>query len=173
MPTPLDAIADVVRSCQPLPRVVTSGQPAERHLEALSAAGVRTVLDLRDPMEPRSFDEPAVVSRLGMEYVNVPLATGTLNDESADRILGVLRGAGQKWLFVHCASGSRAGGALLPFLLLDTGLTEEEAVIEAMRIGLRSAEYLEWALEYAHRHQRQEGSTSLSAAPITRNRPPT
>ena len=153
MPTPLDAIADLVRACPPLPQVVTSGQPDKRHIEALKAAGVRIVLDLRDPMEPRSFDEPAVVRGLGMEYVNVPLATGTLHDDSAERILSVLRGAGPRWVFVHCGSGSRAGGALLPFLLLEMGLSEEEALTEAMRIGLRSAEYLEWGLEYARRQR--------------------
>lgn len=153
--TPLDVIADVVRACQPLPRLITSGQPAERHFAALKAAGVGIVLDLRDPMEPRPLDEPAVVAGLGMEYVNVPLGTGTLNDESAGTILGVLRGAGEGWVFMHCASGGRAGGALLPYLLLDHGLSEDEGIAEAMRVGLRTAEYLEWGLDYARRQRAQ------------------
>jgi putative redox protein len=81
--------------------------------------------------------------------VNIPLGTGTLNDDTADRVLAELRRAEQRWLFVHCSSGGRAGGALLPYLLLDVGRSEEEAVIDAMRIGLRSAEYLDWGLDYA------------------------
>ena len=47
-------------------------------------------------------------------------------------------------MFVHCGSGNRVGGALLPFLMLDQGLEEEDAVGQAMRVGLRSAELLEW-----------------------------
>ena len=53
------------------------------------------MLDLRDPMEPRQVDEAGVVRQLGMEYVNVPVTTGALNDDTLDRILAVLRGAGE------------------------------------------------------------------------------
>jgi hypothetical protein len=35
--------------------------------------------------------------------------------------------------------------------MLDQGLNEEEAVGQAMRIGLRSAELLEWGVDYANR----------------------
>ena len=56
-------------------------------------------------------------------------------------------------MFVHCASGNRVGGALLPHLILDQGFEEEEAVGQAMRVGLRSAELMEWGTEYARRQQ--------------------
>jgi hypothetical protein len=32
---------------------------------------------------------------------------------------------------------------------------EDQAVERAMRIGLRSPEYMEWGLDYAHRHANQ------------------
>jgi len=56
-------------------------------------------------------------------------------------------------VFFHCGSGNRVGGAMIPYLMLDQGMTEEDAVEQAMRMGLRSPEYLEWGLDYAHRHQ--------------------
>ena len=67
-----------------------------------------------------------------------------MTDETLDHILGVLRQAGDRLVFVHCGSGNRVGGALLPFLMLDHGLEEEDAVDQAMRVGLRSAELMEW-----------------------------
>jgi protein tyrosine phosphatase (PTP) superfamily phosphohydrolase (DUF442 family) len=154
MPTALDAIAGVANACQILPHLVSGGQPGARHLAALKAAGGTVVLDLRDPMEPRPFDEPATVRELGLNYVNVPVGTGRLNDATLERILGVLRGHQDGTLFFHCGSGNRVGGPLIAHLMLDHGMEEEDAVAIAMRGGLRSAEYLEWGLEYVQRKQR-------------------
>ena len=152
MPTPFEAIAGIANACQAFPNVVTGGQPAVRHLEQLKASGAHLVLDLRDPMEPRPFDEPAVVKQLGMEYVNVPVTAGNLGDDQLDDIREILRRSASKQLFVHCASGSRVGGALLPYLMLDLKMEEEDAVGLATRVGMRSTELMEWGLEYSQRH---------------------
>jgi protein tyrosine phosphatase (PTP) superfamily phosphohydrolase (DUF442 family) len=151
MPTAFQALQRVPNACQILPTVVTGGQPTTADLEAFRAAGGGIVLDLRDPMEPRSLDEPATTQRLGLEYVVVPVTAGTLTDETLERIHQVLCQAGDRPLFVHCGSGSRVGGALLPHLMLEHGLTEEDATGQAMRVGLRSADLLEWGLDYARR----------------------
>ncbi len=153
MPTSYEALAGVVNACPALPGVVTGGQPAAADLERFSEAGGGVVLDLRDPMEPKPVDEPELAGRLGLEYVNVPVGAGTLTDETLDRVLAVLRSAGERGrpIFVHCASGNRVGGALLPYLMLDQGLEEDDAVGQAMRIGLRSAELMEWGVDYARK----------------------
>ena len=151
MPTPLEALVGVVNACQIAPGVVTGGQPTADDLERFRAAGGGIVLDLRDPMEPRPMDEPALAARLGLEYANVPVSSGSLTDQTIEQVLGVLHNAGGRTVLVHCASGSRVGGALLPYLMLDQGLSEEDAVGQAMRIGLRSAELLEWGVDYVNR----------------------
>jgi len=153
MTTPLQALHGVTNACQLLPSVATGGQPSSAHLSAFKEAGGAIVLDLRDPMEPRPLDEASTVRSLGLEYENVPVGAGTLDDPTMERILGVLRHAGSKPVFVHCGSGNRVGGALIPFLMLDHGFEEEDAVGQAMRVGLRSAELMEWGLDYVRRHQ--------------------
>jgi len=153
MTAALDALEGVPNACRILPTVLTGGQPSAVNLQRLQAGGGAVVLDLRDPMEPRPFNEPGLVRKLGMEYVNIPVGTGALTDETIDRILGVLRRAGEKVVLVHCTSGNRVGGALIPYLMLDHGLDEEDAVGQAMRAGLRSAELLEWGIDYARRHE--------------------
>jgi protein tyrosine phosphatase (PTP) superfamily phosphohydrolase (DUF442 family) len=157
MPTALQALGRVPNACQILPNVVTGGQPSTADLEAFRESGGGIVLDLRDPMEPRPLDEPATTQRLGLEYVVVPVTAGTMTDATLERIHQVLRQAGNRPLFVHCGSGSRVGGALLPHLMLEHGLTEEDATGQAMRIGLRSADLLEWGLEYARRKSIRSG----------------
>ncbi len=153
MSSPVQALNGVPNACQLLPGVVTGGQPSAAHLAAFHDAGGRVVLDLRDAMEPRPLDEAATAASLGLAYVNVPIGPHSLTDTTLDRMREVLREAGDELVLVHCASGNRVGAALLPFLMLDHGFEEEDAVAQAMRVGLRSAELMEWGLDYTRRHQ--------------------
>jgi protein tyrosine phosphatase (PTP) superfamily phosphohydrolase (DUF442 family) len=153
MTTPVQALQGVPNACQLLPSVVTGGQPSAAALAGFKAAGGQIVLDLRDPMEPRPLDEAAEARSLGLDYRVVPVTPGTMTDDTLDRVLDVLRQAGDGLVFVHCGSGNRVGGALLPYLVLDHGLEEDDAVGQAMRVGLRSAELMEWGMDYARRHQ--------------------
>jgi protein tyrosine phosphatase (PTP) superfamily phosphohydrolase (DUF442 family) len=149
MTTLLDAIAGVTNATQVTPNLVTGGQPTAQQLTALKAAGTAVVLDVRDPMEPRPFDEPATVRELGMEYVNIPVVPGALDDALLDRILDVVRRNAERPMFFHCGSGNRVGGPLLAYLMIDRGMDEDSATELAMKIGLRSPEMLEWGTEYA------------------------
>jgi protein tyrosine phosphatase (PTP) superfamily phosphohydrolase (DUF442 family) len=153
MTTPAQALAGVANVCQLLPTVVTGGQPTAAHLAAFKGAGGQVVLDLRDPMEPRPVEEAEHARALGLEYVAVPVTPGTMTDETLDRILGVLRQAGDRNVFVHCGSGNRVGGALLALLMLDHGFEQDDAVEQAIRIGLRNADLMEWGLDYVRRHR--------------------
>ncbi len=155
--TPSEAIQGVVNACQPLPKITTGGQPTPAHLAALHEAGVDIVLDLRDPMEARPFNESATAESLGMEYVNVPVTPATMTDSTLDRIIGLLRGAGERQVFIHCGSANRVGGALIPYFVLDFGMDEDEAVQQAMRIGLRAPDLMEWGLGYARARRANEG----------------
>ena len=147
----LSAIAGATNAAQPLPHLLTSGQPTPQQLEALKAAGCEVVFDIRDPMEPHGFDEPALVRKLGMRYVNVSVRQGALSDEVMDAVLAELRRDASTLTVLHCASANRVGGVLIPYLILDHGMDEEAAVEAAMRIGMRGADLMEWGLEYARR----------------------
>jgi protein tyrosine phosphatase (PTP) superfamily phosphohydrolase (DUF442 family) len=158
MTTAFQAVSGVANACQILPNVITGGQPNAAQLRALKAAGGGIVLDVRDPMEPRPVDEPTLARELGMEYVNVPVRAGSLDDSTLERILSVLRRAGDRTVFFHCGSGNRVGGALIPYFMLDQNMEEQDALDQAMRVGLRSAEMMEWGLDYARRNQPHPGS---------------
>lgn len=150
------ALSGVANACQILPNVITGGQPNAAQLRALKDAGGGIVLDIRDPMEPRLVEEPSLVQELGMEYVNIPVRAGSLDDATLERILAVLRGAGDRTVFFHCGSGNRVGGALIPYFILDQDMGEQDAVDQAMRVGLRNPEIMEWGLDYARRNQKTQ-----------------
>ncbi len=146
--TLLSALAGLPNAAEPVPGLVTGGQPDAPQLAALKAAGCEVVVDNRDPMEPRPIDEPAAVRAAGMEYVNVPLVHGAVTLDTLRRMHELLRGLEGRKAFVHCASGNRTAAGLLPYFMIDKGMGEADAVETAMQIGLRSAELLELALEY-------------------------
>jgi protein tyrosine phosphatase (PTP) superfamily phosphohydrolase (DUF442 family) len=147
----LSAVAGLPNAAEPIPGWVTGGQPTEQQLTAFKKAGGEVVLDNRDPMEPRPFDEPATVRAAGLEYVNLPIVHGAVTVETIERMHeAVKRLAGRKVL-IHCSSGNRTAAALIPYLMIDKKMDEEDAVEVAMRSGLRSAELMELAVEYAQR----------------------
>ena len=146
--TTFDALAGLTNACQATPNIVTGGQPTAQQIAAFKKAGGGVVLDIRDPMEPRPLDEPKTVKDAGLEYVNVPVVSGQVSAAQIEKITEVLRANAGKQILFHCASANRVGGSIIPYLMLDLGMEEEDATELAMRIGLRSAEYLQVALEY-------------------------
>lgn len=154
MNTPFEAMSSVPNACQILPNIITGGQPNAAHLRAFREAGGEIILDVRDPMEPRAVDEPALVRELGMQYLNIPVRGGSMDDATMDRILEVLREAGGRTVFFHCGSGNRVGGALIPYLILDQQMEVEDALEQALRVGLRNAELMDWGLSYVRRNRR-------------------
>ena len=79
---------------------------------------------------------------------------GAVADATFSRLVDAVRElAGRRPAFVHCSSGNRVGAGLLPYFMLEQGLDEEEAVAQAMQVGLRSAEMVEQALEYVRSRQ--------------------
>ena len=148
----LTAVSGIANACCPLPGLVTGGQPDDAQFRAARAAGAVTVLDIRDPMEPRPFDEPALAASLGLRYKNISVTGSSLDDATMERILAVLRDEAAAPVFFHCGSGNRVGGALIPYFMLDKGMAEDDAVALAMRVGLRGADLLQWGLDYTRRH---------------------
>ncbi|HYK81615.1 MAG TPA: hypothetical protein VEU55_00600 [Gemmatimonadales bacterium] len=150
----LDAIRGVPNACEPMPGFVTGGQPAVEHLRALERAGCQVVLDIREAMEPQPYRVPEGVRALGLEYRGIPVGHGTVADETFDQLLATVRElVGKRPAFCYCASGNRVGASLLPYFMLEQGMTEPDAVTAAMRVGMRSPGLLEQALDYVRRRQ--------------------
>ncbi len=147
----LDAATGLVNASSPLPWLVVGGQPSREQLQALVSAGLETVVDLRDAMETRPFDEPGVATELGVHYVRTPVVSGALDDATMTQVLEALRAARLHPTLLHCNSANRTGGPVIAYLMLDEGVPQDTAVNIAMRGGLRSFEILEWATGYVQR----------------------
>jgi protein tyrosine phosphatase (PTP) superfamily phosphohydrolase (DUF442 family) len=65
----------------------------------------------------------------------------------------VLRDAANRPAVLHCKSANRAGAVLLPFLILDEGMPEAEAVEVAAKAGLKVEALKDLALQYVAAHK--------------------
>ena len=147
----LSAFAGLPNAAEPVSGWITGGQPTEQQLKAFKAAGGEVVLDNRDPMEPRPFDEPAIVRAAGLEYISLPIVHGAVTADTMKEMHKALQRLEGKKALLHCSSGNRTSAALIPYLMIDKKMEQEDAVDLAMSIGLRSAELMEIAVEYARR----------------------
>ena len=143
-----EALQGAPNAAEPVPGWITGGQPTEHQLQAFKAAGGEVIVDNRDPMEPRSFDEPAAVRALGLEYINLPIVHGAVTTETMAEVHDKLKTLEGRKALLHCSSGNRTSAALIPYLMIDKKMEQDEAVDTAMRGGLRSAELMELALEF-------------------------
>ena len=144
----LTAVAGLPNAAEPVPGWITGGQPTEQQLKAFKSAGGEVVVDNRDPMEPRPFDEPATARAAGLEYVSLPIVHGAVTTDTMKRMHQTLQKLQGKKALLHCSSGNRTSAALIPYLMIDKKMKQDEAVDLAMRGGLRSAELMELALEF-------------------------
>ena len=144
----LDAIAALPNASEPIAGWVAGGQPSAQQVAALKSVGCEVVVDNRDPMEPRPFDEPAAVRAAGMEYVNIPIVHGAVTMDTMQQMHEAVKKLAGRKALLHCSSGNRTAAALIPYFMIDKAMPEEQAVETAMGMGLRSAELMELALEY-------------------------
>lgn len=149
----LGALNGVLNAREPVPGLATGGQPTAEHMRALKQAGAAAVIDMRDPMEPQPIDPRTAVEQAGLSYINIPVSHSVPEDATLDLVRSTLKRlrTDGKPVFAYCNSGNRVGAVLIPYFMLDLGLSEDEAVNHAMAIGTRSAELIEGALDYAKR----------------------
>ena len=131
-----------------LPGVLTAGQPSAAHLSQLAQSGIKTLIDLRSPNEPRGFDEAATVRAAGLTYRNIPVTPATLGNHEFDEFRKLHRDESARPVLVHCGSANRVGALLIPYLVLDEKRSRDDALKIAGEVGLRSDHLARAALSY-------------------------
>lgn len=142
LPSPdmtLDMALDMKNGHQLSPELITGGQPSRADLEKLKAAGVTTVINLRGSGEDAGFNEAAVASELGLQYISIPVAGARdVTAATAKQLDAALRQANGKVL-LHCASSNRVG-ALLALRAAASGQSLDDAIAFGKSAGLSSLE---------------------------------
>ena len=121
------------------------GQPDSAAFDKLTKeASVRTVISFRRPqeMEQLDFDEPALMEKLRVRFVNIPVMPDTFSEEDVNLLAGVLAETKEPVL-LHCSSSNRAGGIWAAYLVLHRDYTLEDAMRLGKAAGLKSDSMIE------------------------------
>lgn len=88
-------------------------QPNEKGLEELKKLGITTIVDLRAEDRPKSEWEKKEAERLGMHFVQIPIAGfASPTNEEVVQFLSLTRDPQQK-IFVHCLLGEDRTGVFI------------------------------------------------------------
>lgn len=91
------------------PRLVTSGQPSAAELGRLKELGFGAVVYLAPPTVFDAVkDEPVILERQGIAFVNVPIRFDAPSDADFDAFAATMRGFGERKVLVHCQVNLRA-----------------------------------------------------------------
>lgn len=120
------------------------GQPTREALEAAPQRGVKMVVNMRSDKEVKAlgYDEPALVRRLGIQYVALPVTPSTFSSDQADRLKEVLAQSSGPVL-IHCASSNRVGAVWALYLNRHRDVPVDEAITLGRKAGMRSETLVE------------------------------
>lgn len=113
-------------------------QPSEEGLRQLAGEGIRSVVNLRtegeedQPLSPAQEGEK--VRGLGLEYLHIPVSSKEPRGEQVDEFRGKLPTLAGP-VYVHCASGKRAGAFAMMHQAVESGWTGEETLKKAEAMG--------------------------------------
>jgi tyrosine-protein phosphatase SIW14 len=118
-------------------KVLRGAQPTEAGFRSLKAAGVKTILNLRQPGD-HTEAEKKLVEKLGMKYVSIPMkGLHTPTEDQISKAMKVLHDEEAGPVFVHCKKGKdRTGVVIGAYRMKHDGWNAKKAVQEARGIGM-------------------------------------
>lgn len=137
------------------PQICTGGQPSLDDLARLKSEGVKAVLNLRRPDEFDAAAEAAKAKELGLRYFNIPVSYADPKSEQVDEFLKILSDPANRPVFIHCHSANRVGAFWMIRRVLVDGWKLEDAEREAEKIGMRSENLRQFALDYIRQHSKK------------------
>jgi uncharacterized protein (TIGR01244 family) len=117
---------------------------------ALKKEGFAAVINLRQANEAGAEIETskAAAQAAGLKYIHVPMNGQAPSTEAADAFLAAVKDPANSPVYIHCATANRVGAVWLIKRVLADGWDVEKATAEAERIGLRSPQLKQFALDY-------------------------
>lgn len=118
--------------------VLIGAQPGAADFDALRAAGVTRVFNLRtaEEMATIGFDEAATAAAAGMSYAQSPVGGAAGFTPAVLEAFAREMEAADGKVLLHCASGNRAGNLYAAWLVRYRGKTPDEAFREVAPLGL-------------------------------------
>jgi len=118
------------------PGLAFGGQPSLEAVGRLGEMGFRTVVNMRTEQEG-ALEEGKAVEAQGLEFVWVPVTSGTFSLEDVEAVEKVLDDPAAAPVLLHCASGNRVA-AVWAVIRARQGRTRDEVEADSRAAGLHS-----------------------------------
>lgn len=131
-------------------QIYFGAQPSEEDFVALSAMGIKTVVNLRTEAEMADlgFDEEAVAHEAGLNYLNIPIGREKPDQGTLELLHSIIDDENRRPMLLHCASSNRVGYVWATYRGNRTGVSPEQALEEGRGAGMRSPVLNQWAQDY-------------------------
>ena len=118
---------------------LVGGQPDQSSLTRLKEkVGMQTVINLRTTEEVKDalspLQEGEICSELGLDYLHLPVSMNDMNHELVHTFRENVNSL-PKPIYVHCASGMRAGAFVMMHLAVENGWSARECFARAEEQG--------------------------------------
>jgi protein tyrosine phosphatase (PTP) superfamily phosphohydrolase (DUF442 family) len=125
---PKTGIEDILNYRYISDQLATSGQPTAQEFAMIKSAGFPTVLNLAPPTASNALpEEQAIVTTLGMEYINIPVIWENPTLEDFSRFCAVMESHQGQPIYVHCAMNMRVSAFVYLYRHLILNLPASEA----------------------------------------------
>lgn len=102
-------LTDIINFLEISPTLATAGLPESGQFDEIYTAGYEVVINLLPVKVTEEGDEEqALVTRLGMDYVNIPVIWSNPTAENLDDFFTAMQANRDRKVFVHCAMNFRA-----------------------------------------------------------------
>lgn len=132
------------------------GQPSGGAYANAAVNGYRSVLTLRSKQDGVDLvRERLMVEQTKMRYFNIPASAKLPRVEQIDEFLGLVRDTANHPMLINCAFAERVAPFMMILRISEQGWSEEKAVEEASRSGLKGDQLKKFAKDYLARKKKK------------------
>ncbi len=125
---PKVGVEDILNYCYVSNKLTTSGQPTAQELSLIKHLGFTIVLNLAPSNASNALpNEEAIVTALGMEYVNIPVKWENPTVDDFFQFCEVMKVHQDQPIYVHCAMNMRVSVFVYLYRYLILGVPTSEA----------------------------------------------
>jgi protein tyrosine phosphatase (PTP) superfamily phosphohydrolase (DUF442 family) len=134
------------------------GQPTDSAYANAAANGFRSVLTLRSRSDGVDIlRERLMVEKNNLRYFNLPTNANLPEMEQVDDFLRLLRDKQNQPVLVNCAFAERVAPYMMIFRIAEQGWSDEKAIEEAARSGLKADQLRIFVRQYrSRRHLKKD-----------------
>ena len=97
------------------------------------------------------------MEKTGLRYFNIPVVSTAPRVEQADEFIRLVKEKSNHPMLINCASANRVGAFMMIYRVVEQGWSEEKALDEALKIGLRGDELKKFAQNYIAQNKSKRG----------------